>query len=139
MQDLLLNWDIWDLIPWPGVKLQPPALGVQSLSCWTTREVPTTAFLWVFEYSCVHFCRKSFWHNIWNILMLLFTTSPCICLHLLEIMRKLDGNESNSLLGSSLELDLSLLLKMYPERDQSEEKKQVKTLFVLKKKNNFVC
>ncbi|XP_070316518.1 radial spoke head 10 homolog B isoform X1 [Odocoileus virginianus] len=42
-----------------------------------------------------------------------------------EIMRKLDGNESNSLLGSSLELDLSLLLKMYPERDQSEEKKQV--------------
>uniref|UniRef100_A0A8C6DSV4 Radial spoke head 10 homolog B2 n=1 Tax=Moschus moschiferus TaxID=68415 RepID=A0A8C6DSV4_MOSMO len=42
-----------------------------------------------------------------------------------EIMRKLDGNESNSLLGSSLELDLSLLLKMYPERAQSEEKKQV--------------
>ncbi|KAL1286788.1 RSPH10B [Ovibos moschatus] len=42
-----------------------------------------------------------------------------------QIMRKLDGNESNSLLGSSLELDLSLLLKMYPERDQSEEKKQV--------------
>ena len=62
--------------------------------------------------------------------MLLFTIIPCICLHLLEIMRKLDGNESNSLLGSSLELDLSLLLKMYPERDQSEEKKQVKTFFV---------
>ena len=61
---------------------------------------------------------------------MLFTIIPCICLHLLEIMRKLDGNESNSLLGSSLELDLSLLLKMYPERDQSEEKKQVKTFFV---------
>ncbi|XP_028354984.1 radial spoke head 10 homolog B isoform X4 [Physeter macrocephalus] len=42
-----------------------------------------------------------------------------------EITRKLDGSESNSMLGSSIELDLSLLLKMYPERDQSEEKKQV--------------
>ncbi|XP_059933728.1 radial spoke head 10 homolog B isoform X3 [Mesoplodon densirostris] len=42
-----------------------------------------------------------------------------------EIIRKLDGSESNSMLGSSIELDLSLLLKMYPERDQSEEKKQV--------------
>ena len=52
-------------------------------------------------------------------------------------MRKLDGNESNSLLGSSLELDLSLLLKMYPERDQSEEKKQVKTLVVKKKKKQL--
>ncbi|XP_045731776.1 radial spoke head 10 homolog B-like [Mirounga angustirostris] len=42
-----------------------------------------------------------------------------------EIIRKLDGSESNSVLGSSLELNLSLLLNMYPEKDQAEEKKQV--------------
>ena len=28
---------MWDLLPWPG----PPALGVWSLSHWTTREVPS--------------------------------------------------------------------------------------------------
>ncbi|XP_032728583.1 radial spoke head 10 homolog B-like [Lontra canadensis] len=42
-----------------------------------------------------------------------------------EIIRKLDGSESNSVLGSSIELNLSLLLSMYPEKDQAEEKKQV--------------
>ena len=36
-------WDffsggIWDLIPWPVIELEPPALGVQSLSHWTTKE-----------------------------------------------------------------------------------------------------
>ncbi|XP_032315926.1 radial spoke head 10 homolog B isoform X2 [Camelus ferus] len=42
-----------------------------------------------------------------------------------EIIRKLDGSESSSVLGLSIELDLSLVLNMFPERDQSEEKKQV--------------
>ncbi|XP_058141762.1 radial spoke head 10 homolog B isoform X2 [Dasypus novemcinctus] len=42
-----------------------------------------------------------------------------------EIIRKLDGSESNSVLGSSIELDLNLLLYMYPEKDRPEEKKQV--------------
>ena len=31
---------IWDLVPWPGIKLWPPALGAWSLSHWTTRDVP---------------------------------------------------------------------------------------------------
>ena len=34
------NFGVWDLAPWPGIKPCPPALGVQSLSHWTTREVP---------------------------------------------------------------------------------------------------
>ena len=51
---------------------------------------------------------------------------PCLCLHLPEIIRKLDGSESNPVLGSSIELDLHLLLSMYPEKDQPEEQKQVK-------------
>ncbi|XP_004691715.1 PREDICTED: radial spoke head 10 homolog B [Condylura cristata] len=42
-----------------------------------------------------------------------------------EIIRKLDGSESKSVLGSSIELDLSMLLNMYPKKDQPEEKKQV--------------
>ena len=31
---------MWDLVPWAGIKPRPPALGAQSLSYWTTREVP---------------------------------------------------------------------------------------------------
>ncbi|XP_053512960.1 radial spoke head 10 homolog B isoform X2 [Artibeus jamaicensis] len=42
-----------------------------------------------------------------------------------EIIRKLDGSESNPVLGSSIELDLRLLLSLYPEKDQPEERKQV--------------
>ena len=38
-------WDIfsggmWDLVPWPGIEPGLPALGMQSLNHWTTREVP---------------------------------------------------------------------------------------------------
>uniref|UniRef100_G1PCZ6 Radial spoke head 10 homolog B n=1 Tax=Myotis lucifugus TaxID=59463 RepID=G1PCZ6_MYOLU len=42
-----------------------------------------------------------------------------------EIIRRLNGSESKSALGSSIELDLILLLNMYPKREQPEEKKQV--------------
>ncbi|XP_021018835.1 radial spoke head 10 homolog B2 isoform X2 [Mus caroli] len=42
-----------------------------------------------------------------------------------ETLRKLDGSESHSVLGTSIELDLTLLLDMYPEESQEEEKKQV--------------
>lgn len=59
---------------------------------------------------------------------MLFTITPYICLCLLEIIRKLDGSESNPVLGSNIELDLGLLLSMYPEKDQPEEKKQVKNV-----------
>ena len=30
----------WDLVPWPGIEPSPPTLGAQSLSHWTTRDVP---------------------------------------------------------------------------------------------------
>ncbi|XP_049758788.1 radial spoke head 10 homolog B isoform X1 [Elephas maximus indicus] len=42
-----------------------------------------------------------------------------------EIIRKLDGSENNPVLGTSIELDLSWLLAMYPEKDRPAEKKQV--------------
>ena len=37
-----LGCDVWDLLPWPGMEPRFPssALGVQSFSHWTTREVP---------------------------------------------------------------------------------------------------
>ena len=35
-----LSCSMWDLVPWPGIQPRPPALGVQSLSQWTSREVP---------------------------------------------------------------------------------------------------
>ena len=35
-----LSCSMWYLVPWQGMKLRPPALGAQSLSHWTTREVP---------------------------------------------------------------------------------------------------
>ena len=35
---------MWDLVPWSGVELGPPALGAWSLSHWITREVPVFVF-----------------------------------------------------------------------------------------------
>ena len=35
-----LSYSMWDLILPPGIEPGPPALGVGSLSHWTTREVP---------------------------------------------------------------------------------------------------
>ena len=34
----------WDLVPLAGIKPGPPALGLQNLSHWTTREVPVGIF-----------------------------------------------------------------------------------------------
>ena len=35
-----LSWGVQNLVPQPGTEPEGPALGVQSLSHWTTREVP---------------------------------------------------------------------------------------------------
>ena len=40
-----LSCGMWDLVPWPRIEPGPPALGVQSLNHWTTREVPCLWFL----------------------------------------------------------------------------------------------
>ena len=39
-----LSCGIWNLVAWPGIKPGSPAWGVQSLSHWTTREVPSLGF-----------------------------------------------------------------------------------------------
>ena len=40
-----LSYCMRDLAPCPGIEPRPPALGVQSLSHWTTREVPPLKFV----------------------------------------------------------------------------------------------
>ena len=39
---------MWDLDPWPRNEPRPPALGTQSLSQWTTREVPKRCIIFSF-------------------------------------------------------------------------------------------
>ena len=34
------TWSKWDLVPRPGIKPRPPALGACTLSHWTTRKFP---------------------------------------------------------------------------------------------------
>ena len=35
------------LVPWPGIKPQPPAVEVQSPNHWTAREVPRAGLWWI--------------------------------------------------------------------------------------------
>ena len=46
-----LSSGMWDLVPWPGIKCRPLALGVQSLSHWITREVSPSKFFFVVQHS----------------------------------------------------------------------------------------
>ena len=39
-----LSYGMWDLVPWPGIEPGPPAVGGQSLSHWTSREVIPNTF-----------------------------------------------------------------------------------------------
>ena len=40
-----LSCSMWELVSWPGIKPGATALGAQSLSHWTAREVPHPTFL----------------------------------------------------------------------------------------------
>ena len=51
-----LSSSMWNLVPWPGSKARLPALGVQSLSLWTTREVSKPWILiYLKDYTWVEF------------------------------------------------------------------------------------
>ena len=57
-----LSCSMWNLVPSPGIKPQPSALGAQSLCHWTTREVPLLCILATSSYCPLlllgpyHFC-----------------------------------------------------------------------------------
>jgi len=36
----IFSCSMWNLVPWPGIKPRPPALGAWRFSHWTTREDP---------------------------------------------------------------------------------------------------
>ena len=44
---------MWDLVPCAGIEPRPSALGAQSPSHWTTREVLLVGFL-IFEIPAIH-------------------------------------------------------------------------------------
>ena len=44
MAELGLSHCMWDLVPWPGIEPWSPALGAQSLSHCTTRDVPSKVY-----------------------------------------------------------------------------------------------
>ena len=56
-----LGCGMWDLVPWPGIKPRPPALGAWSLSHWTAREVSAVFSLFLQELSkpVLHFPHSS--------------------------------------------------------------------------------
>ena len=43
----IFSCGMWDLVPWPGIKPRPPVIWAQSLSHWTTREVPKLSKMWM--------------------------------------------------------------------------------------------
>ena len=47
----IFSCDKWHQVPWPGIKLKPPELGVWSLSPWTTRDVPFFLSKWIIFFS----------------------------------------------------------------------------------------
>ena len=58
---------MWDLVPWPGIEPESPALGAQSLSHWTIREAPLHLFFSCFLWSIISIVLS------WNWLLLSLT------------------------------------------------------------------
>lgn len=54
-----LSCHSWDLVSWTGIKLRHPPLGAQSLSHWTTSEVPWASIHVLLEYLCNFFGEMS--------------------------------------------------------------------------------
>ena len=50
-----LGCSTWVLLPWPGIRPWPPALGVWSLSHWITKEVPGMTF----QFPCLCYLTSS--------------------------------------------------------------------------------
>ena len=58
----LFSCSIWDLVPWPGKEPWPLAFGAQTLSHWTTRNVPNglnKLFSATFIWACLLFCMRT--------------------------------------------------------------------------------
>ena len=62
-----LSCGMWHLVPWPGIKLRPPAFGLQKPSHWITCKVPQChCFKWVF-YTLLSMKLNTLWaHCLWQ-------------------------------------------------------------------------
>ena len=59
-----LSWGMWDLIPWPWSEPRTPALGAQSLSQGTSREVPKVSHSNQNKY--INKCKKVQFMEMWG-------------------------------------------------------------------------
>ena len=69
-----LNCGMWDLVSWPGIEPGEPASRVQSLSHWTTREVPK---YFSFKNTGLLFCFL--FPNLWMIVLTTPSTVNIFC------------------------------------------------------------
>ena len=58
-----LSCSIWYLVSWSGIELRPPALGVQSLSHWATREVLRFSWINIPSFLCAVRAIYRQWHT----------------------------------------------------------------------------
>ena len=89
---------MWDLVPWPRIKPKSPALGVRSLSHWTTRKVPSAHDSWIsqptpLDWSRLLYCQLLLspfrWVDFPRTFHLLWAASPIFLLPpFYPIMRK---------------------------------------------------
>ena len=59
-----LSCGIWNQVSLPGIEARPSAMGVQSLSHWTTREVPIMAYTYYGHYGHGYMCEN--YQNIYE-------------------------------------------------------------------------
>ena len=79
-----LSYSMWDLVPWPGIEPGSPALGAQSLSHWTTREVPMNQF----DYFPRDFISKTIFTFYCHTRVLLGAKAPTsISINMLQFLR----------------------------------------------------
>ena len=79
-----LSCSMWDLVPWPGIEPGSPALGAQSLSHWTTREVPMNQF----DYFPREFISKTIFTFYCHTRVLLGAKAPTsISINMLQFLR----------------------------------------------------
>ena len=65
----IFNCVMWNLIPWPGIKPRPPPLRTQSVSHWTTREIPRLVIFTLNFHGVQGFQkvpRSLFCRNVWR-------------------------------------------------------------------------
>ena len=83
-----LSGSVWALVSWPEIEPGPPALGAQSLSHWTTKEVPMALSL---SYQITH----STWYKKHHFPLVFI--SPCVT----TISVRSASNHSNGLFFES--------------------------------------